>query len=67
MTTDHFPLCVTGLLASVMIGRWNCRITMITGSLLVTIGLIGTAFSTNIIMVLICYSIIAGMDLYIEY
>jgi NADH:ubiquinone oxidoreductase subunit K len=57
---------LTGLLASVMIGRWNCRTTMITGSLLVTIGLIGTAFSRNIIMVLIFYSVIAGMDLYIE-
>jgi sugar phosphate permease len=66
MTTDHFALSFTGLLASVMIDRWNCRITMITGSLLVTIGLIVTAFSRTIIAVLIFYSVIAGMDLYIE-
>ncbi|CAG2244824.1 unnamed protein product [Mytilus edulis] len=54
-------LSLTGPLASYCIGRWNCRVTMIMGSLLMTTSLVVTAFVNNIILAFIFFGILAGL------
>ncbi|XP_052073595.1 monocarboxylate transporter 13-like [Mytilus californianus] len=54
-------LSLTGPLASYCIGRWDCRVTMIMGSLLMTTSLVVTAFVNNILLAFIFFGVLAGL------
>ncbi|XP_076106095.1 monocarboxylate transporter 12-like [Mytilus galloprovincialis] len=54
-------LSLTGPLASYCIGRWDCRVTMIMGSLLMTTSLVVTAFVNNILLAFIFFGVLAGI------
>ena len=49
-----------GVLASMLSERFSCRLVAITGGIISTLGMLGTAFSPNLQVTYITYGVIAG-------
>ncbi|XP_033755938.1 monocarboxylate transporter 9-like [Pecten maximus] len=50
-----------GIITSVMVERYSCRVVTVTGSLLFTIGLVVCAFPVSLNVVIFSYGILAGI------
>ena len=59
-----FELCcvcgVSGPLASLLIGRYGCSVTILLGGLLSSLGLLGSAYAANLYMVFASYGAVSG-------
>ncbi|CAC5416889.1 unnamed protein product [Mytilus coruscus] len=58
---------LSGPLASFCIGRWGCRVTMIMGSLLLTLSVVITAFVQHIILAFLFFGVLAGLGVGLMY
>ncbi|XP_048745802.2 monocarboxylate transporter 14-like isoform X1 [Ostrea edulis] len=53
----------SGILASVIVNRWSCRVSIMTGGLIVSISHVVTAFIPNITLVIISLGIFGGIGI----
>ena len=54
-------VCVSGILFSVLIGRYGCRTVTLIGSVIWFIGFIASSVAPNIVTLCFSYGIVAGM------
>ena len=59
----RFIFIYAGIFASKVVNRYSCRVTMLIGGILMTVGLAVAAFVPSLNLVIVSYGVIAGQYL----